>query len=245
VEAWAKDYGHDGFEVVGVHTPEYAFEHVPANVEAGAKRLGLTFPIALDNSYTTWNAYDNQSWPASYLIDAQGVVRHVSIGEGGYSEDESLVRQLLDAAHPGGTLPPPTEVADTTPDDPAQTPETYLGAEREQYYGGAGPYTTGHFDITGHLAVNKYALSGNWKIGRESITSGDGAAITLLYHASRVYLDTGGRGTLTVTTGDATKVINVSGAPDIFTVASTPSAANGLVTIHLSPGLSAYSFTFG
>ena len=101
VEAWAKNYAADGLEVVGVHTPEYAFEHVPSNVAAGARRLGLTFPIALDNSYDTWNAYDNQSWPAAYIIDAQGQIRHVSIGEGDYASEEQLIRQLLVAAHPG------------------------------------------------------------------------------------------------------------------------------------------------
>ena len=72
-----------------MHTPEYAFEHVPSNVAAGAHRLGLTFPVALDNSYDTWNAYDNQSWPAAYLIDASGQIRHISIGEGDYRRRSS------------------------------------------------------------------------------------------------------------------------------------------------------------
>ena len=120
VEAWDKDYAADGLEVVGVHTPEYAFEHVPSNVAAGVRRLGLTFPVALDNSYDTWNAYDNQSWPAAYLIDASGQIRHVSIGEGDYAGEEQLIRQLLSAAHPGLALPPATDVPDTTPDDPGR-----------------------------------------------------------------------------------------------------------------------------
>jgi cytochrome c biogenesis protein CcdA len=79
--AWYKDYAAEGLEVVGVHTPEYAFEHVPTNVAAGVSRLGLTFPVALDNSYDTWNAYDNQSWPAAYLIDATGPIRHIPSGK--------------------------------------------------------------------------------------------------------------------------------------------------------------------
>ena len=98
-----------------MHTPEYAFEQVPSNVAAGVRRLGLSFPVALDNSYDTWNAYDNQSWPAAYLIDATGQIRHVSIGEGDYSGEERLIRQLLIAAHPGLTLPRPTDLPDTTP----------------------------------------------------------------------------------------------------------------------------------
>jgi cytochrome c biogenesis protein CcdA/thiol-disulfide isomerase/thioredoxin len=245
VEAWAKNYAADGLEVVGVHTPEYAFEHVPSNVEAGVRRLGLTFPVALDNSYDTWNAYDNQSWPAAYLIDATGQIRHVSVGEGDYPQEEQLIRQLLSAAHPGIALPKATDVPDTTPDDADQSPETYLGAEREQGYAGDDSYATGQFTAPGALATNSFALAGAWTIGQQSITAGKGAGITLAYHASYVYLDVGGTGTLTVSADGPSKVIRVSGAPDIYTVATEQPASNGTVTIKLSPGLQAYSFTFG
>jgi len=245
VEAWDKAYASDGLEVVGVHTPEYAFEHVPSNVAAGVRRLGLTFPVALDNSYGTWNAYDNQSWPASYLIDASGQIRHVSIGEGDYSGEEQLIRQLLSAAHPGIALPRATDVPDTTPQDSAQTPETYLGAERQQGYHGSAPYATGQFTAPATLPADSFALAGAWTIGQESITAGQGAGITLAFHASKVYLDVGGTGTLTVSAGGTSKVIRVSGAPDIYTVATKQPAGDGTVTIRLSPGLQAYSFTFG
>jgi len=245
VEAWDKAYASDGLEVVGVHTPEYAFEHVPSNVAAGVRRLGLTFPVALDNSYGTWNAYDNQSWPASYLIDASGQIRHVSIGEGDYSGEEQLIRQLLSAAHPGIVLPRATDVPDTTPQDSAQTPETYLGAERQQGYHGSAPYATGQFAAPATLPADSFALAGAWTIGQESITAGRGAGITLAFHASKVYLDVGGTGTLTVSAGGTSKVIRVSGAPDIYTVATKQPAGDGTVTIRLSPGLQAYSFTFG
>ncbi len=182
VEAWAKDYAADGLVVVGVHTPEYAFEHVPSNVAAGVRRLGLTFPVALDNSYDTWNAYDNQSWPAAYLVDASGQIRHVSIGEGDYPFEEQLIRQLLLAAHPGLTLPPATNVPDATPNDPDQTPETYLGAEREQGYDGT-TYATGQFTAPATLPLNSFALAGPWTIGQQSIIAGQGAVITLAFHA--------------------------------------------------------------
>ena len=245
VEAWARAYASDGLEVVGVHTPEYAFEHVPSNVAAGVRRLGLTFPVALDNSYGTWNAYDNQSWPAAYLIDASGQIRHISIGEGDYSGEEQLIRQLLGAAHPGIALPRATDVPDTTPDDSAQTPEAYLGAERQQGYHGSTPYATGQFTAPATLPANSFALAGAWTIGQESITAGKGAGITLAFHASKVYLDVGGTGTLTVSADGTSKVIRVSGAPDIYTVATEQPAGDGTVTIRLSPGLQAYSFTFG
>ncbi len=118
VEAWYSAYQSLGFEVVGVHTPEYAFEHVASNVRAGADRLHITYPVAIDNNYTTWNNFSNDSWPAEYLIDATGLVRHVSIGEGDYAGTEALIRQLLTAANPGATLPAATDVPDTTPDRP-------------------------------------------------------------------------------------------------------------------------------
>jgi cytochrome c biogenesis protein CcdA/thiol-disulfide isomerase/thioredoxin len=245
VEAWYKDYAADGLEVVGVHTPEYAFEHVASNVAAGASRLGLTFPVALDNSYGTWNAYDNQSWPASYLIDSTGHIRHVSIGEGDYPQEEQLIRQLLTAAHPGIALPAATGLRDTTPNDPGQTPETYLGTERVQYYSGGTAYKTGQFALPASLAANSFALSGAWSMAPESISAGKDAVIKLSFHAANVYLDAGGTGTLTVSSGGTTKAIRVSGAPDIYTVAAEQSAKDGTVTIRLSPGLQAYSFTFG
>ena len=101
LEAWYREYARDGFVIVGVHTPEFAFEHVVSNVRAQAAALGVRYPVAVDDSYATWNAYSNQYWPAEYLIDAQGDVRHVHFGEGGYAITEQLIRQLLRAAHPG------------------------------------------------------------------------------------------------------------------------------------------------
>ena len=168
-----------------MHTPEYAFEHVPSNVAAGVRRLGLTFPVALDNSYDTWNAYDNQSWPAAYLIDASGQIRHISIGEGDYTSEEQLIRQLLTAAHPGIALPPATDVPDTTPDDPEQTPETYLGAERHSATPAAPPTRPASSGSPpAALPADSFALAGTWTIGQQSITAGKGAGITLAYHAS-------------------------------------------------------------
>ena len=152
---------------------------------------------------------------------------------------------MLIAAHPGLTLPRPTDLPDTTPDDPEQTPETYLGAEREQGYVGSTTYATGRFTPPATLPANSFGLAGPWTIGQQSITAGKGAGITLAYHASYVYLDVGGTGTLTVSSGGKSVTMRVSGAPDIYPVATENPAKNGTVTIGLSPGLQAYSFTFG
>src|SRR5277367_1820159 len=142
VEGWYKAYQDDGFEVIGVHTPEYAFEKVTGNVKNGAADIGITYPIALDNSYSTWTNYRNKYWPAEYLIDASGVVRHVSFGEGDYDITEKLIRQLISTARPGVSLPPSVDAPDTTPKLDL-TRETYFGVGKASNYAGSGVYDQG------------------------------------------------------------------------------------------------------
>jgi cytochrome c biogenesis protein CcdA/thiol-disulfide isomerase/thioredoxin len=245
VEAWYSSYAKDGFVVIGVHTPEYAFEHVPSNVDAGIKRLGITYPVALDNNYKTWDNYSNQSWPADYLIDSTGVVRNVSIGEGDYTSTESLIRQLLTAAHPAAKLPAATQVPNLTPTAMDQTPETYLGSERANSYGGGSGDGSKPFQFPAALPANEWALSGTWKIGSEDLTSGANAALELNFNAGQVYLDVGGTGTVTATLNGKTTSYQVSGAPDIYTVVNASQPESGTLKLKLSPGLNAYSFTFG
>jgi cytochrome c biogenesis protein CcdA/thiol-disulfide isomerase/thioredoxin len=245
VTAWYSDYQADGFEVIGVHTPEYAFEHVPGNVAAGVRRLHIAYPVALDNKYTTWNNYGNDSWPADYLIDSTGVVRHVSIGEGDYAQTESLIRQLLSAAHPNVVLPRATQVADTTPAAPDLTPETYLGSERASTYSGATGSGDRPFSFPASIPPDGWALSGTWTIGSQDLTAGKNAAIKLNFIASDVYLDVGGTGTITATVDGKTTTYRVSGAPDIYTLVHGSSQTHATIQVKLSAGLNAYSFTFG
>lgn len=249
VEAWYTDYAADGLVVIGVHTPEYAFEHVASNVEAGAARLHITYPVALDNDYTTWNDFGNDSWPAEYLVDSTGQIRHVAIGEGEYPVTESLIRQLLTAARPTVKLPAATDVADTTPTDPNQTPETYLGIGRAQTFAGgpSGALFNGTkvYSYPATVPPAEFALTGSWTVTDESITSGAGAGIKLAFSADDVYLDVAGTGTVTATFDGKTTTYAVSGAPNIYTVVGGSSPSTGTLTLTLSPGLSAYSFTFG
>jgi cytochrome c biogenesis protein CcdA/thiol-disulfide isomerase/thioredoxin len=109
VARWYDTYRGSGLEVIGVHSPEYGFEKTDTNVASGAADLGIQYPIAMDNDLSTWANYDNQYWPAEYLIDAQGTIRHAKFGEGDYDVSERLIRQLLSAAHQGIDLPPATE----------------------------------------------------------------------------------------------------------------------------------------
>jgi thiol-disulfide isomerase/thioredoxin len=245
VNAWYKAYAKDGLEVVGVHAPEYAFEHVPANVKAGAKRLGITYPVALDNNFTTWNNFGNDSWPAEYLVDAKGEVRHVSIGEGDYTGTEELIRQLLLAAHPDADLPEMTNLPDTTPTDENQTPETYLGSERAQSYTGGKLSDGTHAFRATQPAANQFTLAGTWSVGAQALTARKDSSISLNFSADDVYLDVSGTGTLTATLDGRTTTYRVSGAPDIYTVVSGSAPRSGTLKVTLSPGLSAYSFTFG
>ncbi|MBS4100202.1 redoxin domain-containing protein [Tsukamurella paurometabola] len=246
-EAWWKNYRDLGFEVIGVHTPEYAFEHDAGNVTAGARKLGLTFPIAVDNRSATWTAYRNVAWPAGYLVDAAGTIRLVTLGEGHYDKAETAIRSLLLAANPGATLPPATDVPDVTPLNKDRTPELYLGAEKQQGYGGPGGYDPGTRAFTRPETVrpNTFALDGTWTVGAEDIRAGERAVLTLAYTAQRVHLDVGGTGTLTVTEAGATRTIPVDGPPDVRTVVDRPASGAGTVTVALTPGLTAYSFTFG
>ncbi len=245
VNAWYCNYKTDGLVVIGVHTPEYAFEHVASNVSAGIKRLGIQYPVALDNNYTTWNNFGNDSWPAEYLIDATGEIRHVAIGEGDYSTSEAMIRQLLTAANPSVVLPKATDVPDTTP-TAQQTPETYLGAERaDSFTGGQLPEGTQTIGYPETVPDDEFALTGTWSITDESIAAVKDSGIALSFLANDVYLDVGGTGTITATVDGKTTSYAVSGAPDIYTVVHRTSSERALLKLTLTPGLTAYSFTFG
>ncbi|OCB44941.1 thiol:disulfide interchange protein [Mycobacterium malmoense] len=245
---WYDRYHDAGFVVIGVHTPEYAFERVPANVASGAAALHISYPVALDNGYTTWNNYQNLYWPAEYLIDANGTVRHTKFGEGDYDGTEKLIRELLVDAHPGAELPAATRAADTTPQT-LLTPETYLGVERAGNYGGTGDYkaATATFDYPASLAGDKFALRGRWKLDDQGATAdGDGAAVRLNYTAAKdVYVVVGGTGTLTVTRDGKTTTTPIGGAPTLHQIVADPDTHAGQLDMGVSPGLQVFSFTFG
>jgi cytochrome c biogenesis protein CcdA/thiol-disulfide isomerase/thioredoxin len=250
VEAWYKRYAPYGLEIVGVHTPEFAFEHVVSNIKAQAKVLGVKYPIAVDNNYGTWNAYDNEYWPAEYLIDAQGVVRHVDFGEGNYGLTEDLIRKLLVAAHPGLTLPPPTTVPNLTPI--VQTsPESYVGYKYGLTYldtGSEPPENVAtEYHFPKYLASTTWALSGIWDEHSEEATSGKHAKLEINYEAQNVYLVMGGTGTVTVSAGNGTspKTIAVSGVPRLYTLLHLKSSSTGNMVLTFTPGVQAFDFTFG
>ena len=247
VTDWYGRYKDAGLDVIGVHSPEYAFEKVPANVESGARQLGITYPVALDNNLATWTNYRNRYWPAEYLIDATGTVRHVKFGEGDYNVTESLIRQLLTDANPGVTLPPPGNAADTTPQG-SETPETYLAVGKMSNYGGTGTYDQGHFtfDDPATLPDDTFGLRGPWTLDYQGATSGaDASSIELNYQAKNVYIVAGGQGTLTVLRNGNTTTIPISGAPMSHQIVAGDQIQRGQLDVRLSKGLQAFSFTYG
>ena len=230
-----------------MHTPEYAFERVKGNIASAAADLGITYPVALDNDYATWNNYRNQYWPAHYLIDADGTVRHIKFGEGDYDATESLIRQLLSQAGKGVSLPSAVDAPDTTPTSPL-TPETYLGVQTVGNYGGADAYQNGTatFDYPAQLPADSFALRGTWTLDDQDVTArADGDAIALNYHAHNVYLVVGGTGTLTVTHNGETTRIPVGGPPNMRQIVTDDTRGAGSIEVGLSQGLQAYSFTYG
>ncbi|GAB3393564.1 cytochrome c biogenesis protein DipZ [Humibacter soli] len=248
VVAWNKAYAKDGLQVIGIHSPEYAFEKVVDNVKSGASRLGITYPVAIDNDLSTWTNYRNRYWPAHYLIDAKGVVRNVQFGEGDYASTESMIRTLLKDANPGIHLPAPTEVKDDTPTTPT-TPETYLGTTKQVNYSGKQVYSTktaSPFTLPSSQPKNTFALEGRWSLQTQFATPRDeDARIRLTYTASRVQMVLGGKGTVTVSDGDHNVTLHVSGVPREYTVRAQSTSSTSTLTATVSPGVDAYSFTFG
>jgi cytochrome c biogenesis protein CcdA/thiol-disulfide isomerase/thioredoxin len=245
VEAWYKAYKDAGFEVVGVHTPEFAFEHVTSNIKSAAHSLGVNYPIAVDNDYDTWNSYNNQYWPAEYLIDAQGNIRHIVFGEGDYASTEKLIRQLLADAHPKTQLGKDTGVADMTPTE-AQTAESYVGyQETQNVTQQLVENKPANYTLPSSVAADTFALGGTWTSGAQQATAGAGATLEINYEAKVIYLVLGGTGRVTVTVDGASHTLDVSGVPRLYTLNQTPTAGRHLLTLTATPGVQAYDFTFG
>jgi cytochrome c biogenesis protein CcdA/thiol-disulfide isomerase/thioredoxin len=248
LSAWDAKYRDKGLTIVGVHSPEFAFEHEVGNVADQAARLGVTYPIAIDNDFKTWRAYDQRFWPAHYLIDRNGVVRQVHYGEGAYDQTEALIRQLLDQkeldAAPGAA---PGAAAVTPVMMPRTTPETYLGSDRANAYANpdlvSGSIHT--YQAPATIPRDGVALGGEWTIGPESITAGDDAQLRLRYTANTVFLVLGGEGSIDVTVdGQSARTIDVHGSPTLYTLDRT-ARQDALLTVTPSPGVAAYAFTFG
>jgi len=197
VRAWADKYHDQGLVVLGVHTPEFSFEHNIDNVRRAAQEMRVTYPIAIDNDYAVWNAFANNYWPALYFVDAMGRIRHHHYGEGAYDESERVLQQLLreaGAADVGSELVSgDAQGAEVAADwDDLQSPESYLGLARTQGFaspGGAVLGTARTYTAPAQLRRNQWALTGNWTFENEGVVLNDGSGrIAYQAHARDVHL---------------------------------------------------------
>jgi len=257
-------YHRYGLDVVGVETPEFAFEQEASNVRQAIATDGIKYPVVQDNKYGTWNAYHNEYWPAEYFIDAQGKVRYTKFGEGDYEQDEAAIRQLLfdaGARH----LPPPVTPGALTPSKGLATPETYVDYQRAVEAGENWSQSLQQGTHTYHgittPTINQFSLNGIWNINTQSATAvSSGASITGTFQAQHVYLVMTSAGNVPrtgqvlldgkpIAAGQAGSdvhdgLVTVRGQR-LYSLVSAPDDETATITVKLPPGVSAYDFTFG
>lgn len=249
VVAWDDAYRDAGLRVIGIHSPEYAFEKEAQNVRDGMRDFGIEYPVALDNDLSTWTNYRNRYWPAHYLIDAEGTVRHISFGEGNYEATEKLIRELLQEADPLIALPAATDVVDTTPELGSTTPETFLGSSKDRNFAGPERYRpgVGEFTIPEEQDPDTFALGGTWEVATQFATPTESTGtVRLRYRADEVRIMVAGSGTLvTSVNGGAEDRIEVGGTPRSYAVVAGGDAREGVLEVEVPEGVQVYSFTFG
>lgn len=258
IKEWYDKYHDKGLVIIGVHTPEFEFEKNVKNVQEAVNRFGIRYPVALDNSYATWQNYSNHYWPAHYLIDQTGFVISTHFGEGAYTETENEIRKLLG-------LEPLSEIKKEEPQPVmAVTPETYVGYQRGYSYISENvlqPNVAANYTYSRPLKPHQIGLTGTWLISSQSVQAqSDGARLDINFIANRVYLvmsaqrptlitilldnapvptkyytkDYNPDGTITVDASRMYDLLDLKGAGD-----------NHTLSLICSTGVSAYAFTFG
>ncbi|RFP20201.1 cytochrome c biogenesis protein DipZ [Duganella sp. BJB488] len=273
VKAWAEKYRDQGLVVIGVHAPEFAFERDIGNVRKAVKDLGITYPVAVDNDYAIWRAFGNQYWPAHYLIDAKGQIRHHHFGEGEYAQTEQAIQQLLEEAGRKNVANTVVSaegaqgVQQASDMGQVASPETYLGYERAQNF--ASPETQAadksrSYTAPAQPALNQWGLAGNWLSQPDQVTLSQGTGrIVYRFHARDLHLVLGpdkngkpvrfrvtidgaapGRNHGADVAADGSGTIN--GQRLYQLVRQSGSIGDHTFNIEfLDPGVQAYAFTFG
>jgi cytochrome c biogenesis protein CcdA/thiol-disulfide isomerase/thioredoxin len=260
LKAWDASYRHDGLTIVGVETPEFAFERDASNVANAIGQFGLLYPVVQDNEMGTWNAYGNEYWPADYLIDAKGQVRYATFGEGDYDKTETAIRALL--AEAGDAVGARSRPSGVVVPSQQTTPETYLGTERAE--GWIDQPRNGEHDYGvapgGSLALNDFALSGTWQIGGQPATAVANAGIDVEFQAKHVYLvlsSEGERPRSVQVLLDGRPIAAAAAGSDVhdgrvtvrgqrlYTLVSLAHAGRHRLSLRLQSGVTGYAFTFG
>jgi thiol-disulfide isomerase/thioredoxin len=191
VRAWSQAYRDDGLVVIGIHTPEFSFEHELDLVRQATTERGIDYPIAQDNDYAVWGAFDNHYWPALYFVDRDGAIRDTHFGEGRYEQSERVIQQLLGIEREPVSVVGEGVEAEADWDE-LRTRETYLGHGRGGRFAspGAAAYDEQRaYELPERLRLNSWALAGTWTVGPESVTAGQaGATIAYRFHARDAHL---------------------------------------------------------
>jgi cytochrome c biogenesis protein CcdA/thiol-disulfide isomerase/thioredoxin len=272
VKAWAEKYRDQGLVVIGVHAPEFAFERDVGNVTKAMKELGINYPVAIDNDYKIWRAFNNEYWPAHYFADAQGRIRYHHFGEGDYAESERVIQQLLREAGSksvaDGLINADAKGVQLAPDmNEVQSPETYLGYQRAEHFvpeTSLVPNKVSAYVPPANLALNDWGLGGQWNVGAERATAGATASrIVYRFHARDLHLVLGPgadgkpvRFKVSIdgqAPGDAHGVdVSPDGSGQVTEqrlyqlVRQSGGVKDRTFSIEfLDPGVSAYAFTFG
>ncbi|EJM05641.1 cytochrome c biogenesis protein [Pseudomonas sp. GM102] len=272
VKAWAEKYRDQGLVVIGVHTPEFAFERDIGNVTKAMKDLGITYPVAIDNDYKVWRAFNNQYWPAHYFADARGRIRYHHFGEGKYAESERVIQQLLREAGAekvaDGLINARAEGVQLAPDmSEVQSPETYVGYRRAEHFVAEtdlAPDKVTAYSPPSQLALNNWSLEGQWTVGPErAVSNAPASRIVYRFHARDLHLVLGPgadgkpvRFKVLIDGKPPGDAHGVDVAPDgsgsvteqrlYQLVRQTAGVRDRTFSIEfLDPGVSAYAFTFG
>jgi cytochrome c biogenesis protein CcdA/thiol-disulfide isomerase/thioredoxin len=272
VEGWAAKYKDAGLVVIGVHTPEFAFEKERANVEKAVRDLKISYPVAIDSDYKIWQAFNNEYWPAHYFIDGKGRIRYHHFGEGQYDESERVIQQLLKengaTSLAEGVLSVSGDGAEAAPDKGnSRSPETYIGYHRAEHFASAEPIAQDSrkvYTLRPRLSLNQWGLAGTWKVSAESaVLQTTPGKIVFRFHARDLHLVLGP----TMDGKPVRFIVKLDGtAPGEDHGSDTDASGAGTVQDHrlyqlirqkgpvddrtfeiefLDPGVQAFAFTFG
>ncbi len=256
IERLHNEYGSQGLTVIGIHTPEFSFEHERDNVKKAISRFGITYPVAMDNDYKTWRAYDNKYWPTSYVVDKEGIIRYTHIGEGKYLELENKIRKELGLE--------PLEQSESELKRLPTTGEIYLGSARATNYAEEStlqPHSVHAYSLKTPLKDDEVGLQGLFRVSAENVTSaGSNCSISVNFLGNRVFMVLSGTSQEPITllldgkpvpkdgyTKDMDEhgsiLIDESRKYDLINLKGDMKRRT--LTINLPAGISCYSFTFG
>jgi len=261
ITSWYEKYKDQGLVVIGVHTPEFEFEKDTENVKRAISQYGITYPVAQDNDFRTWDAYSNRYWPAKYLIDKDGKIRYFHFGEGKYEETEKAIQDLLKES--GKTVAQELEnIPDQTP-KMRLSPETYLGSKRMEFYYPSGSLSNGksNFTLSQNPSPSTFSLGGQWEITDEYAKASQNSTLVYNFYADKVFLvlnpnspnsrariyldgklisenDSGEDVNNGIVTIDSDRLYN------LIDLKNGPSEHN-LKIEFITPGIEAFAFTFG